>query len=185
MEQRNPTNNRQPTVFPNRTEMGNRPETGDHPETGDRPKTGDRPDPAMTGEGRLIFQVSTAGGAIPLEGAEVTVRSFRSLTDGSGGEVISVLYSGPDGKTDMLILPAPAKSLSQQPTRDGAPFPYALYDAEINLENFRRQSYTRIPVFDGITSIQHANLIPLPENGLSDGMRPDGDQFFEGVNPNL
>ncbi len=149
------------------------------------PSATDRPSSEMTGEGRLIFQISTAGGAIPLEGAEVIVRSFRSLTDGSGGEVISVLYSNGDGKTELLSLPAPAKSLSLAPARDGAPTPYALYDAEINLASFYPQSYTRIPVFDGITSIQHASLIPLPENGIPDGVRPDGDQFFEGENPNL
>ncbi len=145
----------------------------------------DRPEENMTGEGKLIFQVSTAGGAIPLEGAEVLVRSFRSLTDGSGGEVLSVMYSGRDGKTEPLSLPAPAKDLSLAPARDGAPAPYALYDAEISLENYRHLSYTRIPVFDGITSIQHASLIPLPENGIPDGIRPDSGRIVEGENPHL
>ncbi len=144
-----------------------------------------RSDTPMTGEGRLIFQISTAGGAIPLEGAEIIVRTFRSLTDGSGGEVISVLYSDSNGKTEVLSLPAPAKDLSLTPGRNGAPAPYALYDAEVNLDSFYSQSYTRIPVFDGITSIQHAALIPLPENGIPDGTRLDGEQFFEGENPNL
>ncbi len=148
------------------------------------PRT-DRPEGGMAGEGKLVFQVSTAGGAIPLEGAEVTVRSFRSLTDGSGGEVISVMYSDSNGKTPPLPLPAPAKNFSLSPTRDGAPAPFSLYDAEIILENFYKQSYTRIPVFDGITSIQHASLIPLPENGIPDGVRPEGERFTEGENPNL
>jgi len=61
----------------------------------------------------------------------------------------------------------------------------ALYDAEVNLDNFYTQSYTRIPVFDGITSIQRASLIPLPENGYADGLRPDGARFVEGENPDL
>ncbi len=151
----------------------------------DRPTTDRPPVGEMSGEGRLVFRISTAGGAIPLEGAEVTVRGRRDLADGSGGEVLSVLYSGSDGKTEMLTLPAPARALSLTPTRDGAPVPYALYDAEVRLSEFYPQSYTRIPVFDGITSIQQASLIPLPENGIPDGVRPDGERFTEGESPDL
>ncbi len=145
------------------------------------PTPADRPAaPALTGEGRLLFQVSTAGGAIPLPDAEVTVRRLRSLTTGEGGEVLAVLYTDGDGKTETLPLPAPAKSLSQAPTRDGAPAPYALYDADVRMEGFYDLVYSRIPVFDGITSIQHATLIPLPENGVPDGHRPDSETIIEG-----
>ena len=96
-----------------------------------------------------------------------------------------MLYSGRDGKTDPIPLPAPARSYSLEPARDGAPVPYALYNADVKLEGFYKQSYIRIPVFDGITSIQRASLVPLPENGYSQGIRPDGDKFFEGEGPNL
>lgn len=147
--------------------------------------TADRRSAEMTGEGRLVFQITTAGGAIPLEGAEITLRSTRSPSDGSGGEVIAVLYTGGDGKSEVLTLPAPAKSLSLEPARDGAPIPYALYNADVRLRGFFDQSYIRIPVFDGITSIQRASLIPLPENGFEDGVRPDGEKFFEGESPDL
>lgn len=139
----------------------------------------------MSGQGKLVFQITTAGGAIPLPGAEITVRRFRSASDGNGGEVIAVLYSGGDGKTDTLTLPAPARGFSLEPALDGAPVPYALYDADVNLDGYGNQSYIRIPVFDGITSIQRASLIPLPENGYSDGLRPDGDRFYEGESPDL
>ncbi len=145
------------------------------------PTPPDRPIAAApTGEGRLLFQVSTAGGAIPLADAEVTVRRLRSLTTGEGGEVIAVLYTDGNGKTEALPLPAPARSLSQSPLRDGAPAPYALYDADVRMEGFYDLLYSRIPVFDGITSIQHATLIPLPENGAPDGDRPDSETIVEG-----
>ena len=134
----------------------------------------------MTGMGRLLFQVSTAGGAIPLADAEVTVRRLRSLTDGSGGEVIAVLYTDENGKTRALPLPAPDRALAQAPRSDGSPAPYALYDADVYTEGFYRQSYSRIPVFDGITSIQHVTLIPLPDNGVPDGERPDNEIIVEG-----
>ena len=150
-----------------------------------RPSDGDRSDPRpMTGQGKLVFQITTAGGAIPLEGAEVTLRQSRGPTD-AGGDVLSVLYSGRDGKTEVLPLPAPARGYSLEPARDGAPVPYALYNADVRMDGFYKQSYIRIPVFDGITSIQRASLIPLPENGFEGGTRPDGSVFIEGENPDL
>ena len=146
----------------------------------------DRPAVEMTGQGRLVFQITTANGAIPLEGAEIILRRFRSPAESTEqGEVVAVLYSGEDGKTRVLTLPAPARSLSLEPSRDGAPVPYALYDAEVNLDNYFTQSYIRIPIFDGITSIQRASLVPLPENGYSQGLRPDGEKFYEGEGPSL
>lgn len=150
-----------------------------------RPSDGDRSDTRpMTGQGKLVFQITTAGGAIPLEGAEVTLRQSRGPTD-AGGDVLSVLYSGRDGKTEVLTLPAPARGYSLEPARDGAPVPYALYNADVRMDGFYKQSYIRIPVFDGITSIQRASLIPLPENGFEGGTRPDGSVFIEGENPDL
>ncbi len=139
----------------------------------------------MSGQGKLVFQITTAGGAIPLEGAEIILRKFSSVADGGSGEVVAVLYSGGDGKTEVLTLPAPARGLSLEPARDGAPVPFALYDAEVNLDNYYTQSYIRIPIFDGITSIQRASLIPLPESGYSEGLRPDGEKFYEGESPDL
>ena len=144
----------------------------------------DRPSGGMTGQGKLVFQITTAGGAIPLEGAEITLRESRSPTE-AGGDVLAVLYSGRDGKSDAIPLPAPARGYSLEPARDGAPIPYALYNADVRMEGFYKQSYIRIPVFDGITSIQRASLIPLPENGYEGGSRPDGETFVEGESPDL
>ena len=145
----------------------------------------DRPAPDATGQGKLLFQISTASGAIPLEGAEVTVRKSRSASDGTRGDVVAVLYSNRDGKTEILPLAAPARGFSLEPAKDGAPVPYALYDADVYLPEYFSQFYIRIPVFDGITSIQRASLIPLPENGYADGIRPDGEKFYEGNSPDL
>lgn len=149
----------------------------------------------MTGTGRLIFTVTTARGAIPLEGAQVTVRSHipqnstetNSADTGApiGGDTWAVLYSGPDGKTETISLPAPAKSYSLEAQPAQAPLPYALYNAEVSLDNFYVQNYALIPLFDGITSVQQADLIPLPENGTSNGLTPDENRFTEGQNPSL
>ena len=154
------------------------------PSTIPRPSAGDRPDVPMAGQGKLVFQITTAGGAIPLEGAEITLRESRSPV-GQNGDVLAVLLSGRDGKTEAIPLPAPIRGYSLEPARDGAPIPYALYNADVTLDGFYSQSYIRIPVFDGITSIQRASLIPLPENGFEGGSRPDGEKFIEGESPNL
>jgi len=148
------------------------------------PSVGDKPAQPLDGQGKLVFQITTAGGAIPLAGAEVTLRQSRDMGD-EGGDVLSVLYSGRDGKTEAVILPAPARRYSLEPARDGAPVPYALYNADVRMDGFYAQSYIRIPVFDGITSIQRASLIPLPENGFEGGVRPDDENFIEGESPDL
>lgn len=149
------------------------------------PSSPGNPVDGMTGRGRLVFQITTAGGAIPLEGAEITLQGTHPATEGGGGQVLAVLYSNRDGKSDPVTLPAPEKTLSLEPARDSASLPYALYDAEVRLSGFYLQSYLRIPVFDGITSIQRVSLIPLPENGLEEGTRPDGERFYEGESPML
>ena len=96
-----------------------------------------------------------------------------------------MLVSGPDGRSELLTLPAPSRRFSLEPARDGSPIPYALYNADVRMNGFYDQSYVRIPVFDGITSIQRASMIPLPENGFEGGVRPDGERFFEGESPDL
>jgi hypothetical protein len=82
------------------------------------------------------------------------------------------------------LLEAPSGKLSQAPSQGGI-LPYSLYDAEVFLDGFYRQEYTRIPVFDGITSIQPVNLIPLPANGQTDSLTPDDTRFTEGESPDL
>ena len=138
--------------------------------------------PEESGRGHLIIHVTTARGAIPLEGAQVRIRSYPPNGTPKGGNVIASLVSGRDGNTARIPLSAPPKSLSQSA---GGPIPYASYIAEISLEGFYDQSYTGIPIFDGITAIQPADLIPLPENAQTDSYTPDGMRFFESEAPRL
>ena len=137
------------------------------------------------GIGKLIFRVTTASGAIPLEGAKVIVRERRGEGDPQRGNAVSVQYSDRRGKTTAIDLPTVAKALSMSPSPNGTPPPFACYDAEITLEGFFAMNFVCIPIFDGITSIQPADLIPLPENGRQDGVTPDGTMIIEGENPNL
>lgn len=119
------------------------------------------------GTGYIVVQVTTASSSIPLEGAAVTVRQ--------DGKVLYELRSGRDGRTERMALPAPPRADSQRP--GGAP-PYALYNIEVFLNGYERALYNGVPVFDGITAIQQANLIPLPENGYPDGFTQNSGQDF-------
>ncbi len=142
-------------------------------------------DTADAGTGRLIFRVTTGKGAIPLPGARVMLWDRRPELGTDRGNTRAVLMTDRDGKTEAISLPAPAKSLSMAPSANGAPAPFACYDAEVLLEGYYTMSYVCIPVFDGITSIQPADLIPLPENGYEDGLTPEDTNIVEGENPNL
>lgn len=138
---------------------------------------------STSGQGYLVVHVTTARGAIPLEGAQVTIRSYPPQESATRGDVIATLVSGSDGNTPIIPLAAPPRAESMRP--GSAQKPYALYIAEIRLEGYSDQNYSGIPIFDGITAIQPANMIPLPENGQTDGFGPDSTQSFEGGAPNL
>lgn len=135
--------------------------------------------PPLTGEGYILFQVTTALGAIPLEGAEVKVTAAAQEDS-----VFAVMSSGADGKAPLLPLPAPDKALSLSARGKNAPLPYAVYDAEVSLAGYYTQHYRRIPVFDGVTAVQRVDLIPLPLGGGQDSA--PGDTFVtEGQSPDL
>ena len=134
------------------------------------------------GEGGLVVRVSTARGAIPLEGARVDVRSIDGALDAGRSDVITSLVSGRDGNTELIRLPAPPRSASLSP---GNGKPYATYLIEVTLEGYARQDYQDVPIFDGIIAVQPADLIPLAENGRTDGRSPDGETVFEGGGPEL
>ena len=145
--------------------------------------TEERNDPRDDGGlGYLIVRVTTARGAIPLEGARVNVRRSAPETDMPKGDVIASQVSGRDGNTPSLALPAPPRENSQHP---GAQKSYEPYHIEVSLEGFFKQSYANVPIFDGIVAIQPADLIPLPENGRTDSRTPDGERFFESTAPDL
>lgn len=133
--------------------------------------------PAETGVGYLIVRVTTARGAIPLEGARVDIRTYedeKGSDPTSRGDIVASLITGRDGSTVRVPLPTPPAASSESP---GSNHPYARYSADVFLDGYRRQSYLGIPIFDGITSLQSAVLIPLPEDG-SGGTIPEDTQYF-------
>ncbi len=130
-----------------------------------------------TSVGTLIVSVYTASGAIPIEGALVTVRGANQ--QGSG--VISVLYTDQSGNTPRISLPAPPSSTSESP---GNSTPFATYNVEVDKENFYPKSFINVPIFAGTTSIQPANLIPKTEYE-GQALIPNDGTVTESQNPDL
>ena len=115
---------------------------------------------AMPGRGYLVVSVRAGEGAIPLEGALVTLRGG----DATEGDAIASFITDRSGNTPRITLPAPPRINSESPNGGK---PYASYSADISLDGYFTNLYTNIPIFDTITSVQTAYLIPLPEDGSS------------------
>ena len=111
----------------------------------------------MICDATLIFQLSTARSALPVQGASVLVtdpitgRNTRLTTDQSG-------------RTRVLCVTAPPLSWSQTPGSDGRP--YSIYHANIRAEGYVPVRLTGIQVFAGQQSLQMVEMIPC-EGGKS------------------
>ncbi len=110
----------------------------------------------LGGSGRLIAQVTTASGALPIVDAVVTI--FR--TDGS---IIDVQKTDRSGRTSGISLPAPPARYSQQP---GGIRPYSTYSLRAESPGYYSKELLNIAVFDQIESIQPVDLEPLGEDAL-------------------
>ncbi len=112
-----------------------------------------------TGNGKLIVQVTLARQAIPLENAKVTVNS----TNGSPIEINEVRYTGQNGRTEPIDLPAPPVYYSKQPQEKVQS--YAVYDVKSELDGYYTiENAKHALVFDNIASIQNIEMIPNEEN---------------------
>ncbi len=137
--------------------------------------------PDMSGRGYLIVRVSTARGAIPIEGARVTIRTHEPEAE-IRGVVIRVLVSNRDGNTETIVLPAPPRAASMDPYGE---LPFTTYNIDVEKSGYYPLYFSNVPVYDTITSIQPAVLIPISENGNTDNATRDNGIFNETTNPNL
>lgn len=130
-----------------------------------------------TAAGTLIVSVYTAGGALPVPDAQVTIRFSEQESSG----VLSVAYTDQSGNTPRIPLPAPPAATSEAP---GGIVPYAKYTIEVDKEGFYPRSFSEVPVFAGITSVQPVNLIPMSEYP-GEGIPSADANITESQNPNL
>lgn len=131
-------------------------------------------DIGYTGTGYLVIRATTASEALPLENALVTVYGNQE----NFSSVIARLQTGNDGLTPKIALLAPPRALSEVPGNGG--LSYATYNVSVQKEGFSPLELQGVPIFDGITSVQPADLIPLSENGYPDSFDPYGGRIREG-----
>ncbi|MFR3992857.1 MAG: hypothetical protein ACLTY5_10330 [Angelakisella sp.] len=112
----------------------------------------------MICDATLIFQLSTARSALPVQGASVLVtdpttgRNTRLTTDQSG-------------RTHVLCVTAPPLSWSQSPGNDGRP--YSIYHADIRAEGYVPVRLTGIQVFARQQSLQMVEMIPCEGKSMT------------------
>lgn len=131
------------------------------------------------GYGYMIVRVTTARGAIPLEDATVTVSNYDPEFENGRGDTIAVYTTNSSGLTEKFALPAPPRALSMSPGNGKS---YQTYNISVAKDGYYQQYYINAPVFEGITAIQNADMIPLSDNGQTDNFTPDGRIFFETEN---
>lgn len=104
--------------------------------------------------GYITIAVRSAGGAIPVQDAVVTVKD-------ADGNILYVEFTDRSGSTPRLSVPAPPKENSQSPNPSSPPF-YS-YNIDTDKPGYRSVRNLSIPVYPGVTSIQPVELLPIPE----------------------
>lgn len=133
------------------------------------------------GQGYLRIKTSTAGNAFPVSGAIVYIKSYTEGNE-DGGDVLYSLRTDEDGLTETVALPAPSREYTLSPGSDKV---FSEYNIEIKKDGYYPVENIGVPIFDGVTSIQPVELIPLSENSLFSPQSPDVRFFESGGYSNL
>ena len=135
--------------------------------------------PEQNSSGYLIVKVSSASGAIPIENASVIIQG----KDDDNQNILLSLLTDKDGLTPKITLPAPAKELSGAPSP--ASKPYSTYNIDVFKEGYYPQHYNGVPIFQNVTAIQNARVVPVSEFDAQNPYTNEGEIFDEYENPNL
>ena len=104
--------------------------------------------------GILKIQVYAANQAIPIKDATIIVsKEFEN-----GKKVFYKVNTDENGIVDGLILPAPDKKFSEEPSTT---IPYSTYDILATHPQYLQQEDMQAQIFDGIKSIQDFNMVPI------------------------
>ena len=112
------------------------------------------------GSGAVVFEVhedSPVRGRIPVKNARITISRLL----GNDYYLSKIVESDANGETDPVVLPTVSRELSLKP---GEGRVFETYRASIEAPGYQRQDIYDIQIFDGITSIQHVNMTPIPES---------------------
>ena len=157
-----PTPNDEPPQEPQNPQEPQEQSSGDNataaPENSTSPEM-----PAADAFGSLAVQVTTARGAVPVDGALVVISE-----DGEDGaeRMLFTLQTNNSGETQTVRLATYPLSLSQNPDFFGKP--YKDYTITTSKPGYYTVINKNVPVFADRFSIQPVNMIALPENFTGD-----------------
>lgn len=123
--------------------------------------------------GYLTVSVRTAGGALPISRAIVTVKDENEA-------LLAVFFTDENGNTPTLKVLAPPLSNTQSPGSGPAFFNYNIDTDKVGYKSVRNVS---VPVYSGVTSIQPVELVPVSEGG--EGYYNENLRYNENIPPNL
>ena len=123
--------------------------------------------------GYFKVNVTTADGALPVQGARVTVSSVEENGD---RKVWGVMLTDRAGTTRELELPAPSLRESFDADSGSPSRAYSYYQVEVDAEGYYPASYVNVALFPGIVTIQNARLIPYP-SGYEPSVPGEGEIF--------
>ncbi len=126
-----------------------------------------------SGSGYLRLRVTSAGGALPVSGAVVTVSEYTP--DGTG-EVLYSLRTNEGGLTDTVALPTVPAADSMKP---GAERPYSVYSVVVKKDGYYTVEGVAVPIFDKIVALQPVNMIPLTESEQIAGATGNSVMIYE------
>ena len=121
----------------------------------------------FTERGYLRVKTTTGRGSIPLENVQVTVSCYKNGEYHLAGSFLT----DSSGQTEIITLQAPPKSTSEKPD---IRYPSALYDVSIKADGYYDVHSRDVPVFEGITSLQNVDLVPV-STGYSSS---DGETIY-------
>lgn len=104
--------------------------------------------------GQLKIQANTAKGTIPVGDVRISVSKIFK----DGRKVFFEGNTDPTGLITGIVLPAPEKGLSENPSPSEVP--YATYNVLAEHPNYSTQVFPDVNIFDGVISIQIVKLIP-------------------------
>lgn len=108
----------------------------------------------VSGTGYIKAEVTTGGGAVPIENAVVLI----TKKENGKTYLLKMLISDESGSTETVALPAPNVSFSETP--DPTEKPFADYYISAYADGFYAENDMEVPVFSGVKSIQPIALIP-------------------------
>ena len=93
----------------------------------------------------------------------------------------NIIKTDKNGKTEKVALQTKSKDLSLSSQN---PFPYDSYNITVTSDGYYDSSYLGVPIFQGITSIQNASLIPLSEFASPNDYIPNSQRQYKESTPN-